>query len=452
MGHATPSRWLVAGITGLALAATPVLTAAPAGAATPTLPKGPTGLFGAADPTYDGVFRQSLSLLAYQAAHLTPPAAAVDWLVGQQCADGGFASYRADPSKPCAPYDAATFSGGEDTNATALAVAALKSVGRSTAQARATAWLLTVQNKDGGWEFTPGSGSGSDANSTAIVLTGLASVGGQGTAVTKGQQFLSTLQIGCAGAATGTDGAFAYQDFGNGLVRNDKATAQAVLGLAGTGLPVPAESLSTTVPRLTCPAAGPDAVTPADAGAGYLMRELDAYDGAIPNADFTTGEPKKGTVNVGDTAWATLSLAATGYGRTQVAAALRVLDDAVAPATAKLAGTNAAGMIGARSTAATDDPGLLALAALAGHAGGQPATTVSALVVRIGATQRGAAPTPTPTVTPTPTPSASAPAGNGGTLPDTGSSPLPLVAGLAGALLLATGIGLRLTGRRSRHA
>lgn len=451
MGHAAPlrsgrSRWLVAGVTGLTLAAAPLLTAAPADASTPTVPAKPAGLFGAADPTYDGVFRQSLSLLAYQAAHVTPPPAAVSWLLAQQCADGGFPSYRADTTKPCVPYNPATFSGGEDTNATGLAIAALKSVGKTSAESRATSWLLSKENKDGGWEFTPGSGTGSDANSTAIVVTGLASIGGQDAAVARGQEFLETLQIGCAGTPTGTDGSLAYQDFGNGLVRNDKASAQAVLGLAGTGLPVAPGTLSTTVPRLTCPAGQGTDPTPAQVGAGYLMRELDAYGGAIPNADFTTGEPKKGTVNFGDTAWAALSLAATGNGRTQVAAALAVLDKAVGQATPKLAGAKAA------STAATDDPGLLALVALVGHAGGQPASATNALVARIGATERGAVPTSTTTPTPTPTPSSSASTAAGGTLPDTGGSSLPVVIGLAGLVLLAAGIGLRLTGRRSRHA
>ncbi|HEY7857719.1 MAG TPA: hypothetical protein VIC82_04380 [Candidatus Nanopelagicales bacterium] len=450
MGHATPARpnhprWLLAGGISLAMAAVPLLAAAPAGATTPALPKAPAGLFGASDPTYDGVFRQSLSLLAYQAAGLTPPAAAVAWLVAQQCANGGFSSYRADTSKPCAPYDAATFSGGEDTNATGLAIAALKSVGKTSAQTRATTWLLSVENKDGGWEYTPGSGSGSDANSTAIVVTGLASVGGQGVAVTRGQDFLKGLQIGCAGFATGTDGAVAYQDFGNGLVRNDKATAQAVLGLAGSGLPIPAKSLGTTSVRLTCPPGTPaTAPSPADVGAGYLMREMDAFGGAIPNADFTTGNPTKGTVNIGDTAWAVLSLEAAGTGRSQVAAALTILNHAITPVAPKVAGA------AATTTAATDDPGALALAALAGSAGGESASTVNALVVRIGATARGGA--AAPTTTPSPTPTATTPAGNGGTLPDTGGSPLPAILGLAGALLVAAGVGLRLTGRRGRHA
>ncbi|MEO6822151.1 MAG: hypothetical protein ABI468_06755 [Candidatus Nanopelagicales bacterium] len=450
MGHAplagtTHPRWLLAGGVSLAMAAVPLLAAVPAGATTPTLPTAPAGLFGASDPTYDGVFRQSLSLLAYQAAGQTPPASAVAWLVAQQCTNGGFSSYRADTSKPCAPYDAATFSGGEDTNATGLAIAALKSVGKTSEQTRATTWLLSVKDKDGGWGFTPGSGSGSDANSTAIVITGLASVGGEAAAVARGQGFLKGLQIGCAGVATGTDGALAYQDFGNGLVRNDKATAQAVLGMAGAGLPVTATTLGTTTPRLTCPApVGADTVSPADAGAGYLMRELDAFGGAIPQGDFTTGEGKKGTVNLGDTAWAAMSLAATGNGRSQVAAALTILNHAITPAAPKVAGAAAA------STAATDDPGQLALTALAGSAGGEPTSSIKTLVVRIGATERGAV--VTPTKAPTPTPTSSAPAGNAGTLPDTGGSPLPGVLGVAGALLLAAGVGLRLTGRRGRNA
>ena len=67
------------------------------------------GLFGAQDPTFDGVYRQSLALLALVAAGRTPPASAVDWLLAQQCADGGFEAFRTSLSAPCAPPSSSSF-------------------------------------------------------------------------------------------------------------------------------------------------------------------------------------------------------------------------------------------------------------------------------------------------------------------------------------------------------
>ena len=115
------------------LAASSLLLLAPAGAATaPATPESatapvPVGLFGSADPTYDGVFRQSLSLLAFVAAGQTPPSDAVTWLLEQQCADGGFEPFRADVAVACTASDPVNYTG-EDTNSSGLAAAALIAV------------------------------------------------------------------------------------------------------------------------------------------------------------------------------------------------------------------------------------------------------------------------------------------------------------------------------------
>src|ERR1700736_3673562 len=61
------------------------------------------GLFGVQDPSFDGAFRQGLSLAALAAVGLTGTAqvAAADaWLTNQQCPDGGWTSY-ITVSKPC---------------------------------------------------------------------------------------------------------------------------------------------------------------------------------------------------------------------------------------------------------------------------------------------------------------------------------------------------------------
>lgn len=146
-------------------------------------PSATIGLYGAQDPTYDGVFRQSAALAGLAIYGVTPERAAVQWLLSQQCADGSFQEYRADLSKPCDPVDA-TKGTGPDTNATAAALIAFMTLddtlkvqespnvrGVSDASDGAAAWLSRQQRKDGGFPYFPGSAS--DANSTGLSLNAL---------------------------------------------------------------------------------------------------------------------------------------------------------------------------------------------------------------------------------------------------------------------------------------
>ena len=408
-------------------------------AATPAQP----GLFGSQDPTYAGVFRQSLALAAYDAAGVTPPTAATSWLTSQQCADGGFQAYRATLSAACTPSDPVGYTG-EDTNSTALAAAALTRLGRSSEAAKAVAWLEKARAKDGGFPYFVGGAS--DANSTADVLLALSTVGAPASSTGPARTFLETLQVGCEGAATSEDGAFAFQDYGTGLVANDAATVQTVAALSGSGLPVGPGTATTATPRATCPAPvpAPPAIPSDRLGAGYVARLLDTYAGAVPQFDFSSGTRKPGTVSAGDTAWAVLALSATGLGSAQRDAALATVQ--------KSAGA-----------AADDDPGLLALAAMATRAGGGTPSAVTAYVARITTTMRaGASPTatPTPTATPAPTSSATDPGtasasatATDPTLPPTGGSPITPWLALLGGLALAAGAALvALTTGRGDHA
>ncbi|MEV6795585.1 prenyltransferase/squalene oxidase repeat-containing protein [Streptomyces sp. NPDC051320] len=176
--------------------------ASPSGSAAPSASPSvviPSGLYGKKDPTFDGVWRQSLALLAQDTVDVRPAAKAVDWLTAQQCANGGFASFRADPAKPC---DDKTLL---DTNATAAAVQALDALGGHDAAVRKGAdWLKSVANKDGGWSYNPGGAS--DANSTSVVIGALAAAGDP---TGDAKKVLVSLSIPCdAGPGAG---AFAYQ-------------------------------------------------------------------------------------------------------------------------------------------------------------------------------------------------------------------------------------------------
>lgn len=435
--HRTTPIAAVALAGGLLLAGT-ALAAPAATAATPAQP----GLYGSADPTYDGAFRQSLALLAHEAAGTTPPAAAVAWLVGQQCADGGFQAFRASTKTACTPSDPNAYAG-EDTNSTALAALALRSAGRTAEADRAIAWLEKARAADGGFPYF--AGGASDANSTADVLIALNGAGAPASSTGPARAYLQTLQLGCDGAATDEDGAIAFQDYGSGLVANDAATVQSLVALAGSGLPVAPGPVAASAPRATCPIpVPPPAAQPAaDLAAGYVARLLDAFSGAVPQLDYGTGTRTPGSVSAGDTAWAVLGLTAAGFGSAQ-------RDAALATVTAKAA-------------AAKDDPGLLALAALATHAAGGSSAAVSAYVARIDATMRPAATTPSPAPTPTasasatPTPSASATASassdpttaqDAAELPPTGATPLTPVLLTGAAVLVLVGLGLLVGARR----
>lgn len=160
----------VSAVLGVAIAsaAAPTALAAPAPAPSAALP---TGLYGTGDPTYDGVWRQSLALLAQDTAGVRPARAAVAWLTGQQCDSGAYPSYRADTRRDCDPKTL------PDSNATAAAVQALAALGGQDATVRKSVdWLKSVQNADGGWSYNPGGAS--DANSTSLVIGALAAAGG----------------------------------------------------------------------------------------------------------------------------------------------------------------------------------------------------------------------------------------------------------------------------------
>ncbi|MFJ5153370.1 prenyltransferase/squalene oxidase repeat-containing protein [Streptomyces sp. NPDC088353] len=220
----------------LAAAVAVIGSAAPAVADTsagpsPSSPALPAGLYGTTDPQYDGVWRQSLALLAQHTVDVRPAAQAVDWLTGQQCADGSFAPFRAEPGKAC---DAKLM---VDTNSTAAAVQALAALGgHDTVTGKAVSWLKSVQNKDGGWGYTPGGPS--DTNSTSVVIGALAAVGQKPESVVKGGKSpydaLLTFALPCSGDGAG---AFAYQPDKKGeLAANADATAAAVVAALGQGL------------------------------------------------------------------------------------------------------------------------------------------------------------------------------------------------------------------------
>ncbi|UQT58813.1 terpene cyclase/mutase family protein [Streptomyces durmitorensis] len=260
----------------------------------------PSGLYGDADPKFDGVFRQSYALLAQDSAGVKPAAKSVDWLTGQQCASGGFAAYRADAGEPC---DSKTMF---DSNATASAVQALAALGgQDKAVKKSVGWLKSVQNKDGGWGYGPGMDS--DANSTGIVIGALTAAGEKPQSV-KNQDgkspydALPALSMSC-----GKDGgAFGLADMKTGkLFPNADATAAGVLGAHGKGLIVDPANKEAATPKC---AKADTAEQAAANGTGYLLKTLAKTDDHLMSALPGTKVPP----DVGNTADSVLALAAAG--------------------------------------------------------------------------------------------------------------------------------------------
>ncbi|MEU6085717.1 prenyltransferase/squalene oxidase repeat-containing protein [Streptomyces sp. NPDC047085] len=293
-----------------ALAAVGVLAAAAPATAADASPSAspkvslPAGLFGKADPTYDGVWRQSLALLAQRTAGERSADSAVGWLAGQQCDNGGFAAFRADTAKPCGGKSGAQ----PDTNSTAAAVQALQAVGGHDGEVRkAVTWLKGIQGKDGGWGYSPGGPS--DTNSTSVVIGALASAGEDPTRLhTAGktpEQALTGLSLACS--ADG-GGAFAYQPDKKGtLVANADATAAGVLGALGKGFVVTAGKLRDKAPA--CSSSGK--ATPArlaDNASAYLAGAVAKTGHLMSAMPGATDQP-----DVGNTADTVVALAADGW-------------------------------------------------------------------------------------------------------------------------------------------
>jgi hypothetical protein len=309
---------------------------------------GDAGLFGSGSPTYDGVFRQSLSILALKAAGEPVPKSAVAWLASQQCSGGGFEAYRADTTKPCKALSQETFTG-KDSNSTALAAAALAAVGQGARARLALDYLSRQQLRDGGVPF--GYGGKSDAVSTALTSMAVRALGGKPEAFkSEGKSLLDYLRgnlLDCAAPAA-QRGALVFQRADNAMP-DDMSTAQT---LAALSLWPVRPAKGTAAARLSCPAAvGATTADLSSALSGFTAMRLVTNGNAFPSPGAWSPGSDWST-----TAWAVIGLVGAGKAPKAVAAAvakLRANADAVVAADA--------GRV---------NPGRTALAILAARAGG----------------------------------------------------------------------------------
>jgi len=182
---------------------------------------GETGLF--KNTTTDGGFpnivTQALAVLALSRSDIPadhPDAAAVDFLVGQQCSNGGFPSLLPEPGAACV----------SDVDGTAFAVQALVAAGRDTPAGTALDWLESVRQADGSFVGN----NAPNSNSTAVAVQALLA-GDRDAAASIG--WLRSRQVGCTGPPA-QRGAVTYtgQYDGNAL----RATTQATAALAAAPL------------------------------------------------------------------------------------------------------------------------------------------------------------------------------------------------------------------------
>lgn len=182
---------------------------------------------------------QALAVIALHRAGGAPQPG-VDFLVGTQCADGGFPLYLA--VTPCE----------SNVDTTGFAVQALLAVGRTTDAVEGLDWLQQVQKPDGGFGGS-GPTTAVNANSTGLAAAALR-VGDRTAAADRAVAFLTGLQVGCAGAEPNR-GAIAYDATGFSQGNAPRATAQAVPGLVGVSLAeVSNKGATPGAPALSCEA------------------------------------------------------------------------------------------------------------------------------------------------------------------------------------------------------
>jgi hypothetical protein len=260
------------------------------------------GLYGSfaavGDPTFSGVFTQSLAIIGLAASGAAEDPAALDWLSDQQCGgtdefNGAWMSYRprTDPSDPgsalvpCTAFDDNTFTG-IDTNSTSIASEAMVAAHR-TPDFDALSWLARNENADGSFGFFVGNDG--DPDSDALAIQAIVAGGEDPTAGrwVKGSAdpmtSLLSFQLGCDQAAA-DQGAFTFP--GSGGATNALATEQGVWGAARATFPLGAVTFAdapTPCQVAPPPTAAPVATTPAptadDPGAPTPVNGVVAFTG-----------------------------------------------------------------------------------------------------------------------------------------------------------------------------
>lgn len=229
---------------------------------------------------YSNTIGQSLAIIAVGRATGEVPEDAVQFLLDQQCDDGGF--------RGVLGADDCT----SDVDATAFAAQALLGAGEDDAANAALDFLATRQQSNGGLINQDGQ---VNANTTAVAAQAFAAAG-LAEELGAAQEFLASLQMDCSFAPALRGGiAFTAADYaGLKSTPNDvdaqdraiRATPQSTLALAGGSLlDVTVVGSSAVVPTVSCPSASttttPAATTsPTDPPAASAVPDELAFTGS----------------------------------------------------------------------------------------------------------------------------------------------------------------------------
>jgi hypothetical protein len=256
---------------------------------------------------YSNTIGQALDIIALGRATGEVPQEAVDFLLAQQCDDGGF---RGDPN-------AATCV--SDLDATGFAAQALVGAGEDTAAGDALDFLVTKQAANGGFLNQDGQ---YNANTAGVAAQAFAA-GGRASELALAQDFIASLQMDCS-FATALRGGIAFTEADYATLKKTptntdahdrtlRATPQAALALAGGSLlDVSADESTAAVPALTCATTSTTTTSPATSSTSTGTESSDSQTSA-PVTDPSDDSGQAASATPGD-------LAFTGANAIQAAA------------------------------------------------------------------------------------------------------------------------------------
>ncbi|WEV79504.1 terpene cyclase/mutase family protein [Janibacter cremeus] len=241
---------------------------------------------------YSNTLGQSFALIGLERAGVNPSTASVDFLLAQQCDDGGF---RLNFDEPDTSQDDACVS---DPDATSTAVQALDVVGGHDATVQDAAdYLVSRQGADGG---VAGGRTTEGVNANSAGLAAVAfRLAGREDARGRALQYLESVTFGCETPALAGGIAYNRADFDAATAQGADAqpdgtitrtTAQAILGQTDESYAtVSASGQSAATPTLECATAEPSD---------------DGTTGPTGPTDEATGDPADGTTEPTDDATA----------------------------------------------------------------------------------------------------------------------------------------------------
>lgn len=201
---------------------------------------------------YSNTIGQSLAIVGLTRVGQPDPTA-VDFLLKQQCNDGGFRM---------------TFTGGctGDSDATSLAVQALSAAGGHRTQISKAVNFLAGEQQANGGVIEPASQAAPNTDSTGLAAVAFA-LAGKSAEAAKAKAFVTSLQFGCSFPAA-LRGGFAFDQKSYDALRakgskatasdqEHRATTQAILALSQQPYLTIRAGGSATAPALSCATSNP---------------------------------------------------------------------------------------------------------------------------------------------------------------------------------------------------